>query len=193
MARVELASTAEGFILANKGGALIPAVGATAYIYTHGTTEEVAVYGGEMGGATLAQPLITDMDGIIPGWIESGQTVDIRASQNGVTEPTRTIEAISAGTVVSSGAIQWAALPDLLVAGAITRDANGAATAAPVVWPDGDTGVYKATEVSSVFPGAVDAFTITKARGEVTHTYTQAKVTRDSTGAVTNRPIVTVI
>lgn len=83
---------------------------------------------------------------------------------------------------------QWAANPDSLIAGVIVRDANGAATSAPVVWPDGDTGVYTATTVSTAFPGAVDAYTITKDA----LTYTQPAMTRDANGAVTNRPAITV-
>lgn len=83
---------------------------------------------------------------------------------------------------------QWAANPDSLIAGVITRDANGAATSAPVVWPDATTGIYTATTVSTAFPGAVDAYTITK--GALT--YTQAAMTRNTDGAVTTRPAITV-
>lgn len=84
--------------------------------------------------------------------------------------------------------------PDSLVTGTITRDANGAATSASVVWPDGATGTYTATTVSTAFPGAVDAYTITHVLGGVTKTYTQPTVTRDSSlGAVTVRPTITVV
>lgn len=83
--------------------------------------------------------------------------------------------------------------PDLLIAGAITRDANGAATVAPVVWPDGRPGVYTATIMSTAFPGAVDAYTVSYDGVETDFTYTQPAVTRDSTtGAVTARPAMTV-
>jgi hypothetical protein len=77
---------------------------------------------------------------------------------------------------------------DALLVGAITRDSNAAATSAGVVWPDGTTGTYTATTVSTAFPGAVDAYTVTYA-GPTTRTVTQPAVTRDgTTGAVTNRP-----
>jgi hypothetical protein len=69
----------------------------------------------------------------------------------------------------------------------ITRDANGAVTSATVVWPDGVDGVYTADNVSSAFPGAVDAFHVTYV-GTPTRTVTQAAVTRDSTGAVMAQP-----
>jgi hypothetical protein len=79
---------------------------------------------------------------------------------------------------------------DALIVGAITRDSNGAATSAGVVWPDGSSGTYTGT-ASSTFPGAVDAYTVTWV-GSTTKTVTQPAVTRDSTGAVTTRPAMTV-
>ena len=81
--------------------------------------------------------------------------------------------------------------PDLLIAGTITRNSNGAATSAPVVWPDGSPGTYTATTLSSAFPGAVDAYTITYG-SPVTKTFTQPAVTRDANGAVTACPAITV-
>jgi hypothetical protein len=84
-----------------------------------------------------------------------------------------------------------ASSPDLLIVGTITRDASGAATTAPVVWPDGTPGTYTATTVSTAFPGAVDAYTVTYG-SPVTRTYTQPTVTRDASGAVTARPAITV-
>lgn len=85
-----------------------------------------------------------------------------------------------------------AANPDTIVTGTITRDSNGAATSAGVTWPDGTTGTYTADTVSTAFPGAVDAYHVTYG-SPVTKTYTQPAVTRDpSTGAVTNRPALTV-
>jgi len=87
--------------------------------------------------------------------------------------------------------LQAAMNPDLLIVGAITRDANGAATSAPVVWPDGTAGTYTATTVSPAHPGAVDAYTVTYG-SPVTSTYTQPAVTRDASGAVTTRPGMTV-
>lgn len=89
-------------------------------------------------------------------------------------------------------ALQWAANPDSLISGAITRDANEAATSAPVIWPDGATGTYTATIVSTAFPGAVDAYTITHVLSGTTLTYTQPAVTRDVVGGVTNRPAITI-
>lgn len=81
--------------------------------------------------------------------------------------------------------------PDLLIAGTITRDANGAATSAPVVWPDGSPGTYTATTLSTAFPGAVDAYTITYG-SPVTKTFTQPAVTRNADGAPTAVPAIVV-
>ena len=60
-----------------------------------------------------------------------------------------------------------------------------------MVWPDGTAGTYTATTVSTDFPGAVDAYTITYG-SPVTATYTQPAVTRDSAGNITNQPAITV-
>lgn len=102
--------------------------------------------------------------------------------------------AVGWGSVSGGGSAaltQWAANPDALIVGTITRNSDGAATSAPVVWPDGQPGTYTATTLSSSFPGAVDAYTITKG-SPVTQTYTQPAVTRNASGAVTTRPAVTV-
>lgn len=82
--------------------------------------------------------------------------------------------------------------PDLLIAGAVTRDGNGAATSAPVVWPDGTVGTYTADTVSTAFPGAVDGYHITYG-SPATKTFTQPTITRDTTsGAATNVPAIVV-
>jgi hypothetical protein len=86
---------------------------------------------------------------------------------------------------------QLARTPEALIVGAITRDANGAATAAPVEWPDGADGVYVATALSEDFPGAVDAYYITKV-GSHAATFTQGAVTRDENGAVIYVPEIVV-
>lgn len=82
-----------------------------------------------------------------------------------------------------------ARLPDALIVGAITRDSNGAPTAAAVIWPDGSPGNYTADALSSAFPGAVDSYHITYG-SPVTKTYTQPTVTRDSSGAPITVPAI---
>ena len=73
---------------------------------------------------------------------------------------------------------------------ATPRDANGAATSAGVVWPDGATGTYTGT-ASTAVAGAVDSYTVTWV-GSTTKTVTQPTVTRNASGAVTTRPAMTV-
>lgn len=93
--------------------------------------------------------------------------------------------------LIEASLLQLAADPSLLFTGAVTNDANGAPISASVTWPDGAAGVYSGTP-SVNFPGAVTAYTITKV-GTPTRTYTQPAVTRDpTTGAITNRPPITV-
>lgn len=87
--------------------------------------------------------------------------------------------------------VSLARTPDVLIAGTITRDANGAATSAPVVWPDGTPGTYTALEVSSAHPGAVDSYSVTYG-SPVSKTFTQPTVTRNAAGAVTACPAIVV-
>jgi hypothetical protein len=112
--------------------------------------------------------------------------VDIDPVTNLITDP---VHRAAVGEVTC---IALAQSLDVLIYGTVTRDVNGAAVSANVAWPDGATGVYTATRVSTAFPGAVDAYTVTHVLNGVTTTYTQPAVTRDSTGAVTNKPTMTV-
>ena len=86
--------------------------------------------------------------------------------------------------------VALAADPSLLFSGAVTRDSNGVPTSASVVWPDGVAGVYSGT-ASTAFPTAVGSYTVTRAVTP-TKTYTQPAVTRDGSGQITNRPLITV-
>lgn len=81
--------------------------------------------------------------------------------------------------------------PDLIIAGAVVRNSDGAAVTAPVIWPDGATGTYAADTLSTAFPGAVDGYHITYA-GTNPKTYTQPTITRDSNGAAITVPAITV-
>lgn len=77
--------------------------------------------------------------------------------------------------------------PELIIYGAITRDATEAATAAAVRWADGVIGTFVGTP-SVAFPGAIDSYVLTK--GAVT--YTQPTMTRDAAGAIITRPEIVV-
>lgn len=94
-------------------------------------------------------------------------------------------------TDLEAAMMQLARDPAQLFAGSVISDGNGAPTSATVAWPDGVAGVYSGT-ASVDFPGSVDSYTVTRT-GSPTVTYTQPAVTRDATtGAITNRPPITV-
>jgi hypothetical protein len=82
--------------------------------------------------------------------------------------------------------------PGLIVAGAVTKNADSASLSAAVVWPDGTPGTYTALTLSTAFPGAVDAYEITYG-APATRTYRQPLVTRDAFGAVADAPEIEVI
>lgn len=104
------------------------------------------------------------------------------------TQPSSAFDAAGAAAAVQvANRLALARNPDLLVTGVITRDANGAATSAPVTWPDGSPGNYTALTVSTAFPGAVDSYKVTYG-SPVSKTYTQPAITRDANGAATNVP-----
>lgn len=71
---------------------------------------------------------------------------------------------------------------------AITRNSDGLVTTATVTWPDGSGGTLTATNYNATH-SVYDGYTITHASGK---TVTQAAVTRDSNGAVTVKPALTV-
>lgn len=73
-----------------------------------------------------------------------------------------------------------------------TRDSNGAITTASIIWPDGATGTFTTDTASTAFPGAIDAWHATHVLGGATKTITQPAVTRDSNGAVTAQPAITI-
>jgi hypothetical protein len=96
-----------------------------------------------------------------------------------------------AGRVTAVPDASIARTPDALITGTVTRNSDGAATSAPVTWPDGTPGTYTALALSSDFPGAVDSYQITYG-SPVTKTYTQPTITRDSSGAAVTVPAITV-
>lgn len=93
--------------------------------------------------------------------------------------------------LLTDALVQLARNPDALFSGSVVRNADGAATSAQVMWPDGVAGVYSGV-ASTTWPGAINSYTITRV-GTPTVTFAQPMVTRDSTtGAITTRPAITV-
>ena len=142
----------------------------------------------------------SDLNGIEDGLVAAASVADT-ALNLASTSATRAANAeLSAASAANAAAAAQAAVtyrtalarnPDLLISGAVTRDGNGAATSAPVTWPDGSPGTYTALVVSTLFPGAVDSYQVTYG-SPVSKTYTQPTITRDSNGAAVTVPAITV-
>jgi hypothetical protein len=81
--------------------------------------------------------------------------------------------------------------PEVLFAGDIKRNKQGAVTSAEVRWPDGTVGTFTADTMSKTLPGVIDAYHITYGK-PVTATYTQAAVKRNASGAITHHPQIEV-
>lgn len=126
------------------------------------------------------------------GRLKTGAGLEPLIARSAGGAPTGLIDPLTGREVDSGLFISLAQLLDPIINDAVTRDANGAASSAALVWPDGATGTYTATQVSAAFPGAVDAYTCTRVVGGVTTTYTQPAVTRDASGAVVNKPAIVV-
>ena len=71
-----------------------------------------------------------------------------------------------------------------------TRNSNDVITSASIKWPDGTTGIFTATTINATF-NTVDEFTATYDSTPV-KTATQPLVTRNSNGAVTAQPVITI-
>jgi len=73
--------------------------------------------------------------------------------------------------------------------GTITRDSEGRITSMTVVWPDDSAGTYTATDYNATHE-VYDGYTITHT--DSAQTVTQSAVTRNSDGAVTTKPALTI-
>lgn len=73
-----------------------------------------------------------------------------------------------------------------------TRNSDEVVTSASIVYPDGGTGTFTVDTLSTLYPGAIDAYHVTYVNGGVTKTITQTAVTRDSSGAVVAQPVLTI-
>ena len=70
-----------------------------------------------------------------------------------------------------------------------TVDGEGRTTSATLKWPDGSGGTFTATDYNATF-GCYDGWT--KSHTVSGKTVTQAAVTRNGIGAITNKPALTV-
>ncbi len=92
-------------------------------------------------------------------------------------------------TFVAAQLKTWA-LSEAYTVLSATRNTNNVVTTASVKWPDGTTGTFIATTINTTF-NAIDAYTITYDSDPV-KTITQSAVTRNSSGAVTAQPELTI-
>jgi len=96
-------------------------------------------------------------------------------------------------TVGASSNIQilnWAYIQAFAITTA-TRNSNDVITTASIVWPDGATGTFTTDTINTTF-NAIDAWHATHILSAVTKTVTQTAVTRNSNGAVTAQPVITI-
>lgn len=84
--------------------------------------------------------------------------------------------------------VAWAQSEAYMLTSAV-RDANEVVSSATVMWPDRTAGVLTVTATDPV-TGAINAYTLTHPANN--QTVTQAAMTRDSSGAVTAQPTLTV-
>ncbi len=143
----------------------------TVIVVPAGTVYEVVT---SIPGRPPVTEFIAVPDGAGPYWVQ-----DILTAQ-----PSSL--AVTGSPTSAQSRLAWAANPDVLVFGSITRNADGVVTSATVTWPDLVTGTYTAT-VNATF-GTVVSYVITY--GSVT--YTQPTMTLDANGYVVTRPAITV-
>ena len=199
---------------------LVPAANAQVTVYDLNDTNNTAPLAlKDMNGTPIANPITTTANALTPPIMVPVTDVKFVDPSTGLALPVISVEglrntaqaaatdaAAAKDSAASSaqaaqdaldaarnatGFMQAAKMPETIISGAITRDANGAATSAPVTWPDGTPGTYTATTLSTAFPGAVDAYQITYG-SPATKTYTQPTITRNASGAATNVPAITV-
>ena len=72
----------------------------------------------------------------------------------------------------------------------ITRDSEGRVTSMTASWPDSSSGAYTATDYNATHE-VYDGYTITHV--DSGKTVTQSAVTRNSDGAITNKPALTIL
>ena len=180
---------------------ILEALNYTADICTDGTrggmlfSSSVAadIAAGDGGGGTIVNPWVYGNLTMSGGGLQAAAPTVHGELRQLLASATRT------GPEVPSWLIAWAGDPINMAVGPITYNSNNVPTSFNVQWPDGGTGVYTATTLSTLFPGSTDAYTVTyvgagttQAWSGITRTVTQPLVTRDAFGRTTDRPLRTV-
>jgi hypothetical protein len=91
MARVELLVTVDKIVSSN----LQPVSGASVLVKLRSTGNPVTVYAAETGGTTVSNPLVTDANGRVNGWVDEASLV-LTISGSGITSYNQPYEAINA-------------------------------------------------------------------------------------------------
>lgn len=126
MARIELLVTVDKIVSSN----LQPVSGASVQVNTRSTGSPATVYAGETGGTTVSNPLVTDSNGRVNGWVDEGSYV-LGISGSGITSYNQPYEAVRGdmslaipGTRVNTNTMPGDRLTNASVDG--TKIANGA-------------------------------------------------------------------
>ena len=96
MARVELLVTVDKIVSSN----LQPVSGASVLVKLRSTGNPVTVYADETTGTTVSNPLVTDANGRVNGWVDEGSLV-LTISGSGITTYNQPYEAARADQLVS--------------------------------------------------------------------------------------------
>lgn len=96
MARVELLVTVDKIVSSN----LQPVSGASVLVKLRSTGNPVTVFAGETGGTTVSNPLTTDANGRVNGWVDEASLV-LTVSGSGITTYNQPYEAVSASAILA--------------------------------------------------------------------------------------------
>lgn len=114
MARVELLVTVDKIVSSN----LQPVSGASVLVKLRSTGNPVTVYAAETGGTTVSNPLVTDANGRVNGWVDEASLV-LTISGSGITTYNQPYEASRAdelvtinGARISTGTVNGSAITD---------------------------------------------------------------------------------
>jgi hypothetical protein len=120
MARVELLATVDKIVSSN----LQPVSGASVQVNVRSTGSPTTVYSGETGGTTVSNPLVTDANGRVNGWVDEGSYI-LGISGSGITSYNQPYEAVRGdlsiaipGTRVNTNTMPGDRLTDASITGA---------------------------------------------------------------------------
>jgi hypothetical protein len=149
-------------------------------------TENITIPGATLTNVLKANPTLSGGSSTVTSYLPTTTGNLVSTGDNATVTDTMLAGSISPSKVTGLLAT-LVQDPDLLVVGSITRNSSNVVTTAAVVWPDGVSGTYTSLTFDSA-TGAVNSYQITKGAA----IYTQPTLTRNSAGAVTNRPAIVV-